>query len=155
MAVSPGRIGKACGAVWTDGKAICQRPVGHMRVGGQSGGRADLMDSLDETYGGVEMNLPNVVTTPEDPILREASWPDGHWPAGLLDRPRVGGRRGYRERNWAQAVALEKLTAIQARNGIPEMARLLCLAEAAMGGRYAVLRCRKRLWPIVRRLLDA
>jgi len=100
------------------------------------------------------MSLPNVVTCPEDPILRQAPWPEGHWPHGLIDRPRIGGRRGYRDRNWAQAVALEKLTAAERRNGVPELARLLCLAEAATSGRYAVIRCRPRLWPLVKKVLD-
>lgn len=100
------------------------------------------------------MSLPNVVTCLEDPILREAPWPRGHWPHGLLNRPPVGGRRGYRDRNWAQAVALGKVTAVESRNGVPELARLLCLAEAATSGRYAVIRCRRRLWPVVKWVLD-
>lgn len=99
------------------------------------------------------MRLPNVVRNPDDPILNEAPWPEGAWPHGLLSRPPVGGRRGYGDRNWAQAVALDKLTSVECRNGVPEMARLMCLADAAMTGRYKVIRCRRRLWPLIRRLV--
>ena len=99
------------------------------------------------------MRLPNVVTNPADPILREAPWPEKAWPAGLQNRPPMGGYRGYRDRHWAQAVAIGK--AASGRNAVPEMARLLCLAEAATTGRYAVIHCRRRLWPLVKRVLDA
>lgn len=57
------------------------------------------------------------------------------WPLGMADAPTYKPSRGYRERHWEQAIALQLEHKAARTNGLPALARLLYVAELARESR--------------------
>jgi hypothetical protein len=65
-------------------------------------------------------------------MTEKASAVDREWPRRMTDAPTfVPNERGYRERHWEQARQVEMRWSQEGRNGLPEVARLLYVAEIA------------------------
>ncbi len=57
------------------------------------------------------------------------------WPAGIDDAPLRQPHRGYRERHWERAIALQREASERGTNGLPALARLLYADEVARESR--------------------